>query len=171
MPLADALGDRDGDGIADDKDKCPDKPETRNGYQDDDGCPEGNIDRDGDGLRDKAEFARINAERDEQGRLFRWTSGPHAAFFLPGPSRSVEIRVIVAHPDAHDRPVAVRISGPAGILVNQVRSDAATLVARVTLPARGGTFQVDVSRTWRPLDFGSSDDRTLGARVEVHDWR
>jgi outer membrane protein OmpA-like peptidoglycan-associated protein len=32
--------DADGDGIPDADDKCPDDPETRNGYQDDDGCPD-----------------------------------------------------------------------------------------------------------------------------------
>ena len=32
--------DTDGDGIADPDDRCPDAPETRNGYQDDDGCPD-----------------------------------------------------------------------------------------------------------------------------------
>lgn len=34
------IGDRDGDGIADDVDKCPDDPETFNDYKDDDGCPD-----------------------------------------------------------------------------------------------------------------------------------
>jgi len=32
--------DTDKDGIFDDKDKCPNEPETVNGYQDDDGCPD-----------------------------------------------------------------------------------------------------------------------------------
>ena len=32
--------DPDHDGITNDKDKCPDQPETVNGYQDDDGCPD-----------------------------------------------------------------------------------------------------------------------------------
>ncbi|MBI5509565.1 MAG: OmpA family protein [Deltaproteobacteria bacterium] len=46
--------DRDGDGIADDVDKCPDIPEDINGFEDEDGCPEGgpNRDRDGDGIMD-----------------------------------------------------------------------------------------------------------------------
>lgn len=39
--------DRDGDGILDEVDRCPDEAETRNGYNDDDGCPEGDRDRDG----------------------------------------------------------------------------------------------------------------------------
>ncbi|MEM1348500.1 MAG: OmpA family protein [Myxococcota bacterium] len=32
--------DRDGDEIADDRDRCPAEPETQNGIEDDDGCPE-----------------------------------------------------------------------------------------------------------------------------------
>jgi outer membrane protein OmpA-like peptidoglycan-associated protein len=32
--------DADGDGIADPDDRCPEAPETRNGYQDEDGCPD-----------------------------------------------------------------------------------------------------------------------------------
>lgn len=32
--------DTDGDGIPDELDKCPTEPETRNGYDDDDGCPD-----------------------------------------------------------------------------------------------------------------------------------
>ncbi len=34
------LGDSDGDGIADGSDECPGEPETRNGYRDEDGCPD-----------------------------------------------------------------------------------------------------------------------------------
>ena len=37
---APVIGDRDGDGFLDNVDKCPDEPETRNGFQDDDGCPD-----------------------------------------------------------------------------------------------------------------------------------
>ncbi len=43
-------GDRDGDGIPDEKDRCPDAVEDRDGFQDDDGCPE--EDNDGDGIAD-----------------------------------------------------------------------------------------------------------------------
>lgn len=44
--------DRDGDGIPDHVDKCPDTPEDKDGVEDDDGCPE-EEDRDGDGTLDK----------------------------------------------------------------------------------------------------------------------
>src|SRR6185312_8749748 len=43
-------GDRDGDGIKDNADKCPDQPEDKDGFQDEDGCPD--LDNDGDGLND-----------------------------------------------------------------------------------------------------------------------
>ncbi len=42
--------DRDGDGVPDDLDLCPDLPEDRDGIQDQDGCPED--DADGDGIED-----------------------------------------------------------------------------------------------------------------------
>ena len=43
-------GDRDGDGIPDNIDKCPDQPEDKDGFQDEDGCPD--LDNDGDGIPD-----------------------------------------------------------------------------------------------------------------------
>ena len=46
-------GDADGDGILDPDDKCPRVPEDKDGFQDDDGCPED--DNDADGLADKVD--------------------------------------------------------------------------------------------------------------------
>jgi hypothetical protein len=37
---ADLALDRDKDGIADAVDQCPDEPENKNGWQDEDGCPD-----------------------------------------------------------------------------------------------------------------------------------
>jgi len=42
--------DPDGDGIPDARDRCPDQPEDRDGFEDDDGCPD--LDDDGDGIPD-----------------------------------------------------------------------------------------------------------------------
>ncbi|HKQ68911.1 MAG TPA: OmpA family protein [Polyangiaceae bacterium] len=42
--------DRDGDGIVDSRDKCPDDPEDKDGFEDLDGCPD--PDNDKDGVRD-----------------------------------------------------------------------------------------------------------------------
>jgi OmpA-OmpF porin, OOP family len=42
-----AIGDRDGDGIKDDVDKCPDEPEDFDDFEDEDGCPDPDNDHDG----------------------------------------------------------------------------------------------------------------------------
>jgi len=44
------IGDRDGDGLKDDVDQCPDDPEDFDGFEDEDGCPD--IDNDRDGILD-----------------------------------------------------------------------------------------------------------------------
>ncbi len=44
------IGDRDGDGIKDDVDRCPDDPEDFDDFEDQDGCPE--LDNDQDGILD-----------------------------------------------------------------------------------------------------------------------
>jgi outer membrane protein OmpA-like peptidoglycan-associated protein len=45
--------DQDGDGIPDDQDKCPDRAEDKDGFEDQDGCPD--IDNDQDGVLDIAD--------------------------------------------------------------------------------------------------------------------
>lgn len=40
LPVKPVTLDRDGDGIPDELDQCPDEPETFNGYEDEDGCPD-----------------------------------------------------------------------------------------------------------------------------------
>ena len=62
--------DRDGDGVLDRDDKCPDQPEDRDGFQDEDGCPDPDNDRDGipdtqDKCRDAAED--FDGFQDEDG--------------------------------------------------------------------------------------------------------
>ncbi len=64
--------DKDGDGIADDEDKCPDTAEDRDGIEDSDGCPEEDPDTDKDGIPDKTddcpqEKETINGKDDEDG--------------------------------------------------------------------------------------------------------
>lgn len=45
--------DKDGDGLLDEKDACPDQPEDFDSYQDEDGCPE--TDNDQDGILDESD--------------------------------------------------------------------------------------------------------------------
>ncbi|MEE9430281.1 MAG: OmpA family protein, partial [Melioribacteraceae bacterium] len=52
--------DSDGDGIFDDKDKCPNLEEDYDGFQDEDGCPD--LDNDGDGINDDVDLCVNKAE-------------------------------------------------------------------------------------------------------------
>jgi outer membrane protein OmpA-like peptidoglycan-associated protein len=54
-------GDRDGDGYLDPEDTCPDEPETWNGFQDEDGCPD-DPDTDGDGIPDSKDACPLDPE-------------------------------------------------------------------------------------------------------------
>ena len=63
-------GDRDGDGIKDDVDKCPDDPEDYDGFEDEDGCPD--PDNDKDGILDEVDDCpndpeTFNGYKDEDG--------------------------------------------------------------------------------------------------------
>ncbi len=58
------IGDRDGDGIKDDVDKCPNDPEDRDRFEDEDGCPE--LDNDRDGILDEDDRCR-NIPEDKDG--------------------------------------------------------------------------------------------------------
>ncbi|MEZ4362247.1 MAG: OmpA family protein [Kofleriaceae bacterium] len=62
--------DPDGDGIVGDADKCPNEPEDKDTFQDDDGCPD--LDNDGDGIPDDTDKCALEAEdadgfQDEDG--------------------------------------------------------------------------------------------------------
>ena len=64
--------DKDGDGIPDAVDKCPSEPETVNGFQDSDGCPDTVPDSDGDGIDDLKDKCKDEPEdkdgfQDEDG--------------------------------------------------------------------------------------------------------
>lgn len=63
-------GDRDGDGIRDAVDDCPDDPEDFDGFEDTDGCPD--LDNDGDGIPDTEDQCPMEPEdvdgfQDEDG--------------------------------------------------------------------------------------------------------
>ena len=62
--------DRDGDGIKDDVDKCPDDPEDFDAFEDEDGCPEPDNDHDGIlDINDKCpnQPETVNGFQDEDG--------------------------------------------------------------------------------------------------------
>jgi OmpA-OmpF porin, OOP family len=53
-------GDKDGDGLLDNVDKCPNDPEDKDGFEDEDGCPD--PDNDKDGILDTADKCPLEPE-------------------------------------------------------------------------------------------------------------
>jgi OOP family OmpA-OmpF porin len=69
-PMTPKIGDMDGDGILDNVDNCPKEPEDKDGFQDEDGCPD--PDNDGDGIPDVSDKCPMEPEdhdgyQDEDG--------------------------------------------------------------------------------------------------------
>jgi len=70
VPREPVVGDRDGDGLLDDRDQCPDDPEDADRFEDEDGCPD--PDNDQDGVPDVSDGAPLDPEdkdnfQDEDG--------------------------------------------------------------------------------------------------------
>ncbi len=59
-PAPPKIGDKDGDGILDNVDKCPKEPEDKDGFEDGDGCPD--LDNDKDGIADATDKCPVEPE-------------------------------------------------------------------------------------------------------------
>lgn len=68
LRIRDTELDRDGDGILDKDDACPDDPEDLNGIDDEDGCPENDLD--GDGIKDNVDKCPLVPEDMDGDRDF-----------------------------------------------------------------------------------------------------
>ncbi|PKN44428.1 MAG: hypothetical protein CVU59_11650 [Deltaproteobacteria bacterium HGW-Deltaproteobacteria-17] len=66
VKTAPAVGDADGDGITDDVDKCVNDPEDKNGFEDEDGCPDAARDTDKDGIPDATDKC-VSEPEDKNG--------------------------------------------------------------------------------------------------------
>jgi hypothetical protein len=99
---------------------------------------------------------------------FRWTR-QRATFTLAARSRHLVLRYHVEHPDVATRPVRLRISTPCQTIVDRLFMDGSVDGQLLELPEGQSrlVFDTEVSRTWRPADFGKPDQRDLGAAVEA----
>jgi len=100
------------------------------------------------------------------GVRFRWTSGD-ARFVWPAKTRWLIVRVWAQHPDIAARPVRITLTTNCGVLVNEEFASNMPLNLGVTFPDQQEAIEahLHVSRTWRPSDHGSNDERRLGAAI------
>jgi hypothetical protein len=108
-------------------------------------------------------------ERQPGNTLFRWSAG-RAIDVFPVTDRYLRLRYWVNHPDLDRRPVRVRIWLRDRLVVDQTLRNAAPVTEYVQSPPGQSRMMLEaqVSRTWKPSDYGQNDTRDLGLAFE--DW-
>lgn len=181
--------DRDGDGISDADDKCPDRPEDKDGFQDADGCPD--IDDDGDEILDVADRCRMEPEtyngyKDSDGcpdslpddlaaivgvvenvwfyprsaRLHRRSRRPlRKVVAVLGKYKGVRINVIAHTDNQGDENANVELSGKRAKAIKTWLVGAGVGEERITTTGRGGA---------QPLyDNDTAKNRFKNNRIEI----
>jgi len=117
-------------------------------------------------------YGFYSAEPSPDGGSFRYTAEKAVDVFeVKGPWLKLTIRGAVP-PDAVRHGIVIKVwRGPDSIL-RIVRRDNSTMTRYIRAPRSPGTMMVEiqVSRTWRPVDFGGDDSRDLGVGVDEWTW-
>jgi outer membrane protein OmpA-like peptidoglycan-associated protein len=155
--------DRDGDGIPDVRDRCPDQPETFNAFQDEDGCPEDTaaIEVVGNQIRIRSGFALLFATSEDRVLPESRAVLDQIANVLRSPAYSWIRRIRL---DGHTDDVG---APEANMTLSQrrVQSVGAALVGRgvdrdkITFASYGATRPIDTS--------GTPEARGRNRRVEI----
>ena len=105
-------------------------------------------------------------ESHPEGGQFQWTGG-EARLRLVKRAPWLVVRTWIQHPDAAERPVALRIATPCQVVFERTFADSTPVDLALRLPNTGDPIDlaVRVSRTWSPASFGSPDTRELGAAL------
>jgi outer membrane protein OmpA-like peptidoglycan-associated protein len=181
-------GDQDGDGIPDQDDLCPDQPEDKDGFEDQDGCPD--PDNDQDRIPDAKDACpnepeTYNGFEDEDGCPDKGRVVVHMGrieildkvYFGPGAAQIRPISypildAIAATLKGNPQITRIEIQGhaadnepaPWGVAAGRASSVRSYLVGK---GVAGQRLQVGVYGPSRPVDTGSSEDaRSKNRRVE-----
>ena len=103
------------------------------------------------------------------GGTFRWTQ-ERALIVVPLTDRWIEVTAWAHHPDLAERPVRLQVWIDGAPLIDAVRTTGDPITEAVRIPENRVrvTIETAVDRTWRPVDYGQGDDRTIGAGLR---WR
>lgn len=99
----------------------------------------------------------------------RWT-GLKSLSVIPIKGSVLKFVAWVDHPDADDRPVHVRVWVDSALVHDDDLKRSAAIALDIPAPP-GKThmlIETEISRTWRPTEFGRGDRRELG--LAVRDW-
>jgi outer membrane protein OmpA-like peptidoglycan-associated protein len=149
-------GDRDGDGIMDSNDKCPDEPESNNGFEDEDGCPDkGSVRLEGNTVR---VLQQVHFDRGSDAVLA--ASGPIldevAKVLQSNPGLAIEIDGHASNDEKDPWVVAARRAGA----VRSALESRGAVAAKLSVQSFGDT---------RPLSEAATEQaRQQNRRVEFH---
>lgn len=112
-----------------------------------------------------------NVERDAAGNPERRTSDNLRSLAVnPVKGKVLKLAAWIDHPDGDDKPVHVRLWADSRLVFDgDVKRSAAVFLDIPATPGRAHmVIESEVSRLWRPKDFGSADSRVLG--LSIRDW-
>lgn len=110
-------------------------------------------------------------ERNAAGQPERRTSFDHRSLSVSKVTgRVMKFAAWIDHPDGDERPVHVRVWADSNLIYDgELKRSSAILQ---DIPAAPGqthmVIESEISRLWRPKDFGSNDQRVLG--LSIRDW-
>lgn len=112
-----------------------------------------------------------NLERDAAGEPERRTSLDHRSLSVtPVKGRVLKLAAWIDHPDGDERPVHVRIWADSRLVYDGgLKRSTAILQDIPATPGRTHmVIESEISRLWRPHDYGRNDPRVLG--LSIRDW-
>jgi hypothetical protein len=108
---------------------------------------------------------------DKADPTIRWT-GAKAVEVFPTEKRWLKLVIGDVAPDAESNPVQVKVMLNREVILRVNRRSSFPITRWIRMPEKYGTqlmIEIDVSRTWRPSDFGDSTDGQERG-VAVHQW-
>jgi hypothetical protein len=107
---------------------------------------------------------------DKTDPLVRWTQSKAVEVF-PADKRWMKLEIGDVAPDAASKPVQVKVSINRKVILRVSRRGNFPVTRWIRMPAYGTLLmiQINVDRTWRPADFGNSDDQQERG-VAVRGW-
>lgn len=112
-----------------------------------------------------------NLERDATGAPERRTSFDHRSLSVtPVTGQVLKLAAWIDHPDGDEHPVEVRIWADSRLVYDgELKRSAAILQDIPATPGRTHmVIESEISRLWRPSDYGRNDSRVLG--LSIRDW-
>jgi hypothetical protein len=115
-------------------------------------------------------YGITDAERSPDANPGRMWTDRRSLSVIPVKGKVLKFVAWIDHPDADERPVRVRVTVDSVVVHDSDLKRSAAIMLDIPAPAGAShmVIETEISRTWRPADFGRNDRRELG--LSVRDW-